>query len=104
MVANTRAARSGRRPGLAAGKLRPLNQPMPVKVETGEHGEPLAVWPSNRRCTIETLLETWHIDDEWWRRQAVSRVYWRVLLEDGRTMDVYCDLARKSWFKQAYAG
>jgi hypothetical protein len=50
------------------------------------------------------VLETWRIDDEWWREQPVSRIYWRLLLEDGRTIDVYHDLANACWFKQAYSG
>ena len=104
MVAHPGAADGAGRSGLKASRLRPLNQPKPVKVETGDHGEPLVVWPSNRGCAVESVLETWRIDDEWWREQPVSRTYWRLLLEDGRTIDVYHDLANARWFKQAYSG
>jgi hypothetical protein len=45
----------------------------------------------------------WRIDDEWWREKPVSRLYWRVVLEEGRIVDVYRDLAGGKWFKQAYA-
>ena len=96
MVANTGATSGARR-------LRPLNQPRPIDVETNESSTPAVVSLSGYRCEVETVLETWRIDDEWWRKQPVSRTYWRVLLEDGRMMDVYHDLARRCWYRQAYS-
>lgn len=95
MVADTGA------PG-GAGRLRPLNRPQPVKVETDEGGLPVAVHIPDRRRAVESVLETWRIDDEWWRERPVSRVYRRVLLEDGRVVTVYRDLVSKRWFRQAY--
>ncbi len=95
MVADPRAAGG-------AGRLRSLNPPRPLKVEAGDDGRPAAVWLSGRRLAVEELLETWRIDDEWWRPRPVSRVYWRVLLEDGRVVDVYLDLASGRWARQAY--
>jgi hypothetical protein len=86
------------------GKLRPLNQPRPVAVETDEGGIPSSIVASKLRCAVESVLETWRIDDEWWRVQRVSRTYWRLLLEDGRTLDIYYDSVRKRWYRQAYAG
>lgn len=88
----------------AAPKLRPLNQPRPVVIETDERGVPISIVVSKFKRAVESVLETWRIDDEWWRVQRVSRVYWRLLLEDGRTVDVYCDLVRDRWYRQAYAG
>lgn len=97
MVADTGAAGG-------AGRVRLLNRPWPVRVEADGQGRPIAVWLSGRRCAVEAVLETWRIDDEWWRQRPVSRVYWRLLLEDGRTLDVYEDLVAGCWFRQAYAG
>ena len=85
-----------------AGRIRPLNRPRPLRVEADEDGRPMAVWLSGHRCAVEAVLETWRIDDEWWRERPVSRVYFSLALEDGRTMSVYCDLLRKRWFRQAY--
>jgi endonuclease/exonuclease/phosphatase (EEP) superfamily protein YafD len=96
VVANTGTASGARR-------LRPLNQPRPVDVETGESNAPAYVSLSGHRCGVEAVLETWRIDDEWWREQPVSRAYWRVLLEDGQTVDVYHDLTRRCWYRQAYS-
>jgi len=51
---------------------------------------------------VESVVETWRIDDEWWREKAVSRHYWRVVLEDGRVVDIYRDLVTGGWWRQAY--
>jgi hypothetical protein len=54
------------------------------------------------RIEVESIVETWRIDDEWWREKPVSRQYWRVVLEDGRVVDVYRDLVVGNWWRQAY--
>ena len=51
---------------------------------------------------MEAVLETWRIDDEWWREMPVSRTYYLLLLEDGRTATVYHDLISGRWAKQSY--
>ena len=103
MVADTGAAGG-------PGRLRYLNRPRPLRVETGEDGRPAAVWLSSgragvhpgRRYAVEAVLERWRIDEEWWRPRPVSRLYYRLLLEDGRTVTVYRDLVSARWAKQAY--
>ena len=82
------------------GRVRPLNRPRPLRVEADKDGRPIAVWLSGRRCAVEAVLETWRIDDEWWRERPVSRTYYSLLLEDGRTITVYCDLVSGRWAKQ----
>jgi len=82
--------------------LHPLHRPRPVKIDAAETGQPLALDLSGRRIAVESVVESWRIDDEWWRAKAVSRQYWRVALDDGRVVDVYRDLASDKWFKQAY--
>ncbi|MDO8616869.1 MAG: hypothetical protein Q7T33_14225 [Dehalococcoidia bacterium] len=73
-----------------------------MRVEADPDGRPAAVHLSGRRCAVEATLETWRIDDEWWRQRPISRLYWRLLLEDGRVVDVYRGLASGRWFQQAY--
>ncbi len=80
--------------------LSPLKEPRPLAVATDEAGEPVAV-VLGRRLTVSQVLDVWRIDDEWWREE-VSRLYYRLLLEDGRPLVVYHDLARHCWFKQDY--
>jgi hypothetical protein len=83
-------------------RLRSLNRPRPARVDTNDNGVPIATHISGRRLAVESALETWRIDDEWWRPHPVSRLYWRVLLEDGRVVDVFRNLITGSWARQTY--
>jgi len=91
-------------PGAAGGpgRARQLNRPRPLRVEAHDQGHPIAVWLSGRRHIVETVLESWRIDDEWWRERPASRLYFGLLLEDGRTATVYHDLISGRWAKQSY--
>ena len=103
MVAHSRAAgglRRARRLDITQG--RPLNRPRPLRVDAGEDGRPIAVYLSGQRLAVESVLETWRIDDEWWRERAVSRLYFSLLLEDGRTVMVFRELVSKRWARQDY--
>jgi hypothetical protein len=84
------------------GRVRPLNRPRPLQVEASEDGRPIAVYLSGRRYGVEAVLDTWRIDDEWWRQRPVSRVYFSLLLEDGRMVTVYRDLVNGQWLRQGH--
>ncbi len=81
---------------------RALNRPRPLRVEADAAGWPIAVYVSGQRLAVEAVLETWRIDDEWWRERPVSRVYFRLALGDGRTVTVYQDLVSGRWARQDY--
>lgn len=100
MVANSGAAKSGARSHLTAGKLRSLNQPRAVSVQADENGVPVSV----TNYAVEIVVETWRVEDEWWRPKAIDRRYWRLSLDDGRTLDVFYDAIRRRWYRQAYTG
>ena len=51
---------------------------------------------------VEAVLETWRIDDEWWRERPVSRMYYSLLLEDGRTVTVCRELVSGRSAHQTY--
>jgi hypothetical protein len=82
--------------------LRALNTPRRITVDAAEDGRPAAVTFGRRKLAVEAHHETWRIDDEWWRAKPVSRMYWRVSLEDGRVVDVYRDLVTGAWYRQSY--
>jgi hypothetical protein len=48
---------------------------------------------------IEEIIETWRIDDEWWRT-PVSRRYVDVVLEGGGHVVLFEDLTTGQWFMQ----
>jgi hypothetical protein len=51
---------------------------------------------------VESVQDRWRIDDEWWREEAVSRLYYQLQLEGGRVVTVYRDLAGGGWWEQRY--
>ena len=96
MVAHPRAA-------ARAHRLRPLNQPKTIQAEADESGEPRVVVLGRERLAVTAVQDRWRIDDEWWRKRPVSRLYYSVLLEDGRIVTVFCDLVDGQWYGQAYS-
>ncbi len=108
MVAHPRAE-------VRADRLRPLNLPRSVKVELGGRGQPRMIIdapptspdsPSSRRgkegsgnSKVESIGETWRVDDEWWR-EPISRRYVEVVLEGGGHVVLYEDLTTGDWFIQ----
>ncbi len=48
---------------------------------------------------LEAIIETWRVDDEWWRK-PVSRLYVEAVLEGGKRLLLYRDLTTGQWFAQ----
>jgi hypothetical protein len=71
-------------------------------VEADGEGRPAAVTLSGQRLRVVAVQDAWRIDDEWWRERAVSRLYFSLALEDGRTVTVYRDLVSGRWARQDY--
>jgi hypothetical protein len=81
-----------------------------VAVELDASGTPMVMRRSNGKCggqggqettaaVVETILESWRIDDEWWR-QLISRRYFAVVLEGGGRVVLFEDLVTGAWFMQ----
>jgi hypothetical protein len=76
-------------------------------VELDADGLPKAVKNQLRRsggqdetaAVVESILESWRIDDEWWR-QLISRRYFAVILEGGSRVVLFEDLVTHEWFIQ----
>jgi hypothetical protein len=83
-----------------ADRLRALNVQQRVEVVLNERGEPAIVrrTPGNEK-RIESIGETWRIDDEWWRIPIVRR-YVEVILEGGGRLVLFEDLMTGEWFAQ----
>jgi hypothetical protein len=73
-----------------------------VQVDVDASGIPRAVRRSKNEGggqAVESVLESWRIDDEWWRRPIVRR-YWEVLLNGGKRVILFEDLPTSEWFIQ----
>ena len=84
---------------LHADASKPVNTPEPIRAEEDASGLPLAV-RLKRRQRIAAIEDRWRIDDEWWRKEPVSRCYYNVLLADGQRLVLYKDLVSGEWYKQ----
>ena len=93
MVASSRAP-------LRPDRLRVLNAPRSITVELAAT-HPVAVWlPTAAAATlIDTVLETWQIDDEWWR-QPIARRYVEAVLAGGARVVLFQDLLTGGWYQQ----
>ncbi len=110
--------------------LHPLGMPTPVAVGTDSSGHPRTLteavshgakpkWrrkhgqgrgkqpnrgrrPNRKqkpKRQVVQVREIWRIDDEWWRR-PISRLYYQVVLDDGRVVVLYRDLIDGRWYLQ----
>ena len=86
---------------LRADTYKPVNTPEAVKIEEDASGLPLAV-RLKRRQSVATIEDKWRIDDEWWRKEPVSRLYYNVLLASGQRLVLYKDLVTGGWYQQEY--
>ena len=94
---------------LCTDTFKPVNLPEPVRVEesaskgppgkTSSEGRPLAV-RTPRRQAVKSIEDRWRIDDEWWRSEPVSRLYYAVLLSSGQRLVIYKDLINGQWYRQ----
>jgi len=71
-----------------------------VEVELDERGAPIVVTrETGNGKRVESIGETWRIDDEWWRVPIVRR-YVEVILEGGGRVVLLEDLVTGEWFEQ----
>ena len=59
-------------------------------------GRPLAV-DGDR---VESVRETWLVEDLWWTAAPLRRRYWEVVTLRGRDVVVFHELERGGWFAQ----
>ncbi len=74
-----------------------LYRPRAVAVGARE-GTPITV--GDRRLRVEAIREEWLIEDRWWTREVLRRHYFELVLEGGRCLTVFHDLAGGGWFEQ----
>jgi hypothetical protein len=85
-----------------ADRVRCLNLPRPVQVTVdAQSGLPVALHERNRRHVVESIQDSWYVDDEWWR-EPISRHYVQVILRDGAIRTLFQDRIAGRWFAQTY--
>ncbi|HEY1687994.1 MAG TPA: hypothetical protein VGF95_03940 [Solirubrobacteraceae bacterium] len=61
-----------------------------------ERGAPLVV----DGARVESVRETWLVEDGWWTERPLRRRYWEVVSASGRCIVVFHDLVSAGWFTQ----
>jgi len=50
---------------------------------------------------IESLRESWLVEDRWWSPAPLRRRYWELAGRRGRNVVVFHDLCSNRWFSQS---
>ncbi len=69
-----------------------VNAPVPIAVQEDADHAPTAVTLIGRAHPVESVMDRWQIDDEWWRDEVISRMYYQLVVDNGRVVIVYRDL------------
>jgi hypothetical protein len=86
---------------LHADTLKPVNLPEPIAVDEDVAGRPTVVTLC-RRLPVAVIDDVWRLDDEWWRARPLSRMYYAVILGNGRRLTLFKDLVDSKWYHQSY--
>jgi hypothetical protein len=83
-----------------SGAFQPVNLPEPVTVQEDVDGLPKVIM-SRPRHSVMSIEDRWRLDDEWWRAEPVSRMYYSVLLKSGMKRVLFKDLIGGKWYRQS---
>jgi CO dehydrogenase/acetyl-CoA synthase delta subunit len=73
---------------------RRLGTPVPIRVQASpQDGRPLAV----AGAAVESVRESWLVEDRWWTERPLRRRYWEVVTVSGRNLVVFRDLISGTW-------
>jgi hypothetical protein len=78
-------------------RSRRLSEPRRARVRVDlDAGRPLEV---DGRA-VESVRESWLVEDRWWTDVPLRRRYWEVVTTCGRDLVVFRDLVRGTWWEQ----
>jgi hypothetical protein len=75
---------------------RRLGVPRRARVAADADGQPLAV--DGRE--VDSVRETWLLEDRWWTELPLRRRYWEVVTTSGSDQVVFHDLIAGEWWRQ----
>lgn len=73
-----------------------LATPRTARVRVAEGGVPVSL----AGTAVDSVREDWVVEDRWWTGRPVRRRYFELVLEDGRNVVVFRNLAGEGWFTQ----
>ena len=73
--------------------------PMPAKVEENEEFRPVALL-EREPVAVVSIDELVEEEGEWWEPEAVTRMHYRVTLEDGRELGIFRNMKTGSWYRE----
>jgi hypothetical protein len=77
-------------------RTRRLAVPRRASVTADADGQPLAV--DGR--VVDSVRETWLLEDHWWTELPLRRRYWEVVTVCGSDRVVFHDLIAGGWWRQ----
>jgi hypothetical protein len=75
---------------------RRLAVPRRAAVHSEAGGRPVVVEGER----VESVRETWLVEDRWWTDGPLRRRYWEVVTVRGRDLVVFHELEHGEWFRQ----
>jgi hypothetical protein len=78
---------------------RVLNKPQPARVRL-DPARPEGVPAAVNGEAVESLRESWLVEDRWWTPEPLRRRYWELVSKRGRNVVVFHDLGSGHWFAQ----
>lgn len=75
---------------------RRMARPRLARVRARNDGRPLAV----DGLAVDTVRESWLVEDRWWTAEPVRRRYWEIVTTCGRNVVLFRDLEQDRWFSQ----
>jgi hypothetical protein len=82
---------------------RVLNRPRPARVRL-DPARPDGMPAEVDGEIVESLRESWLVEDRWWTVEPLRRRYWELVGERGRNVVVFHDLRSGRWFVQSSQG
>ena len=86
---------------LHPGTFKSVNTPEAVEVQESPTSLPVSL-KGKRNQTIVSIDDRWRIDDEWWRVEPLSRMYFVIMLASGQKLTIFKNLIDNRWYRQSY--
>ena len=75
---------------------RRLAVPRSTRVLADADGQPRSI----DGCPVDSIRETWLLEDRWWTEEPLRRRYWAVVTTSGGDQVVFHDLIAGGWWRQ----